>query len=208
MKSYPKIKTVFKREKKKPFKVIEGDWSLSEFEYLRCAEWEFTEKINGTNIRVMFNGIDLKFGGRTDNAQIPKFLLEKLTEKFKTTQFVDVFGFGGVKVCLYGEGYGAKIQKGGGNYISDGVDFILFDVLIDDWWLERENIEDIAEKLGIDVVPIVNYGPLDKAIRLVKNGLESRWGNFEAEGLVMKPKVGLRTKRGDRIITKIKRKDF
>jgi len=41
-----------------------------------------------------------------------------------------------------------KIQKGGGNYIADGVDFVLFDVWINGIWLERENVEDIAEKLS------------------------------------------------------------
>lgn len=32
-----------------------------------------------------------------------------------------------VPVTVFGEGYGVKIQKGG-NYISDDVNFILFDV--------------------------------------------------------------------------------
>ena len=57
-----------------------------------------------------------------------------------------------IQVTLYGEGFGAKIQKGGGNYIPNGQSFILFDVVIDGWLLQRKNVQDIATKLGIDTV--------------------------------------------------------
>ena len=59
----------------------------------------------------------------------------------------EVFDHG--NVCLYGEGYGAKIQSGG-DYMNDGrsVDFILFDVNIAGIWLEGHNVDDIAEKLS------------------------------------------------------------
>lgn len=46
------------------------------------------------------------------------------------------------------------------------------------------------------------------AIRLVKNGLFSQWGNFLAEGIVARPAIELTANTGDRIITKIKHRDF
>ena len=130
------------------------------------------------------------------------------------------------QVTLYGEGYGPKIQKGGGNYREDA-SFVLFDVKIGDFWLDRENVNDVAEKLGIDAVPVIGKGTLWDAISIVKgqppasfpfkvhngtwngrDGMKSQWGDFEAEGIVARPTVPLFTRQGHRIITKIKGVDF
>jgi hypothetical protein len=99
-------------------------------------------------------------------------------------------------MTLYGEGYGAKIQKGGGNYIPDGVDFILFDILIDNYWLKRKDVEDIAGKLGINVAPIVGCGTLSDAVEMARVGFKSHIGTQVAEGLVMRPEVELVSRRG------------
>lgn len=203
MKEYHKIQSVFKRDEK-THKFIEGDYSLLEFEYLADNIWVWTEKVDGTNIRVMWDGENVAFGGKTDNAQMPPFLLAKLKELFPAEKFTGVFP----GMCLYGEGYGAKIQKGGGNYIKDGCDFIMFDIKVGEWWLRRPDIEDVAGKLGIKVVPIINKGPLAQAINFVREGHFSTFGPFLAEGLVLKPEVELFTRQGHRIVTKIKHKDF
>ena len=224
MQEYQKIQSVFKRDDK-THKFIEGEYSLPEFEYLEDNIWIWTEKVDGTNIRIDWNSgwvyqntstfpIDLEtkvlekvvFGGKTDNAQMPIFLLSKLQELFTIGKFRG--SYPETSMCLYGEGYGARIQKGGGNYIPDGVDFILFDVLIDGWWLKRDGIEDIAGKLGIKVVPIVGRGTIAEAINAIKTGIKSTFGDFQAEGLVLKPEVELKTRAGHRIITKMKHKDF
>ncbi|KKK87847.1 hypothetical protein LCGC14_2749110, partial [marine sediment metagenome] len=116
--------------------------------------------------------------------------------------------FGESMVCLYGEGFGAKIQKGGGNYNPTGVDFILFDVKVGNWWLERENIEDIASKLNIKVVPIIGKGTLIEAVDKTKTGHYSSFGQFIAEGIVVRPPITLFSRRGERLLGKIKTKDF
>ncbi len=211
MKEYHKIQTVFKRDPETKFKtLLFGNYSLPEFEYLRDNLWIFTEKVNGTNIRIMWDGKDITFGGKTDNAQIPSLLINKLNEKFNIVtikeKFKEKFGEEG-KVCLYGEGYGAKIQKGGGDYRQDQ-DIVLFDVKIGDWWLQRENIKDIAQFLNIDIIPTVGVGTLQDMVNLVKEGFKSLWGDFLAEGIVAIPKTELRTRSGQRMITKIKHKDF
>lgn len=207
MKEYHKIQTVFKRDPATNHKtLLDGDLSLPEFEYLANNEWVFTEKVDGTNIRVMFNGEQIAFGGKTDDAQIPAFLVSRLNGLFlpQVELFKQLFPDG---VCLYGEGYGAKIQKGGGNYRPDQ-DFVLFDVKIGDWWLQRFDVEDIAKKLGVDVVPIIGTGNLHAMIKMARDGFKSRWGNFLAEGIVARPATELKTRNGSRIITKIKYKDF
>lgn len=207
MKKYHKIQTVFKRDPKTKFKtLLEGSYSSPELEFLADNQWVFTEKVDGTNIRIMFDGEQITFGGKTDRAQIPAFLVTRLNERFLTQEekFKELFVDG---VCLYGEGYGANIQKGGGNYRQDQ-DFVLFDVKIGDWWLQRSDVEDIAKKLHVGIVPIIGWGTLVEMVEQTRQGFNSIWGDFKAEGIVARPATELKTRSGHRIITKIKQKDF
>jgi len=209
MEQYHKIQTVYKRNPETKFKtLLEGEYSLPEFEYLKNNEWIFTEKVDGTNIRVMWNDNDITFGGKTDNAQISSPLIASLNNIFlpleKRKVFEEKFKD---SVCFYGEGYGAKIQKGGGNYRQDQ-NFVLFDVKIGEWWLERENVEEIAKLFGLDIVPIIGVGNLDDMVNLAGRKFNSQWGDFFAEGIVARPKRELRNRSNQRIITKIKAKDF
>jgi hypothetical protein len=186
--------------------LIIGDWSLPEFEYLQNCSWYFTEKIDGTNVRVMWNGQDVMFAGRTDRAQMLTKLLARLQERFRDKVLLGKVLAEG-PVCLYGEGYGAGIQGVGGMY-GAGQDFILFDVKYGDTWLRREDVEDIALKLGLKSVPIIGRGTLGNACSTVKYGLHSQVGISLAEGLVVRPAVELLTRRGARVIAKIKSRDF
>ena len=202
---YPKIQSIYKRDGL-THKFIESEWSLPEFDYLQNNIWECTEKIDGTNIRVDWDGKEtITYGGRTDNASIPALLITKLQSIFSNVfkkNYIDL------PMTLFGEGYGAKIQKGGGNYISDGVDFILFDMMIDNWWLQKKDILDIGTKLGIKVVPVVKKGTLAEAIKFIKSEPKSTFGNFVMEGIVVKTEIGLKARNGKRIITKMKCKDW
>lgn len=216
MKEYHKIQTVFLRDPATKHKtLLDGEWALPEFGYLANNEWVFTEKVDGTNIRVMCSDYEedggkygITFGGKTDAASIPAFLVEKLQARFLTAGqrllMQEMFPDG---ACLYGEGYGARIQKGGGLYRGDQ-DFVLFDVKVGDWWLQREAVEDVAFKLGLDTVPILRTGTLHEMVEMVRAGFDSSWGSFAAEGIVARPTVELKTRRGYRIIAKLKHKDF
>lgn len=208
MSEYHKIQTLFKRDMASKRKtLIEGDWTLPEFEYLAGNAWTFTEKVDGTNIRVIFKDGAVAFGGRTDEADIPAPLLGRLNERFVplAQRLGEVFTDGAA--VLYGEGYGAKIQKGGGNYRADQ-DFVLFDVRVGPWWLQRADVEDVAQKLGLDVVPVIGEGTLHDAVAMARAGIRSTWGDFQAEGIVARPKVELCTRGGQRLIAKIKCRDF
>jgi hypothetical protein len=208
MMEYPKIQTVYLRDPDTKFKtLLVGQYATPEFEFLADTEWVWTEKVDGTNIRVMWDGEKITFGGKTDNAQIPVHLGNALNAMFSADKMREVFDIIG-SVCLYGEGYGAKIQKGGGNYRSNQ-SFVLFDVRVGEWWLKRKDVEDIACRLCLDaVVPIVGIGTLPEMVEFARTGFNSRWGEFPAEGIVAKPKVCLLDRRAHRIITKIKAKDF
>jgi len=206
MYKYPKIQTVFLRDPDTNYKkLLIGQFSKPEFEYLAENKWVFTEKVDGTNIRILWDGLSLEFRGRTDKAEIPNFLLSKLVDMFQPQTF---YYHKLPPLCLYGEGYGAKIQKGGGNYISDGCSFILFDVLIGDVWLDRLSVEAVGSKLKCECVPIIGTGSLFYGIQKVEQGFASLLRDTPPEGLIMKPKIEMKNHRGERVITKLKIRDF
>jgi hypothetical protein len=208
MTEYHKIQTVWLRDPANRYKtLLEGQWATPEFEFLAHADWEWTEKIDGTNIRVIVKDGKVSFGGKTDNAQIPAHLVTKLQERFLGNE--TLLGLGD-DVVLYGEGYGAKIQPGGGNYIPDGCDFILFDAKIGEFWLRRPDVYDVAEKLGINRVPVISHGTLAEAVEYARTDRLSHSAAVErlSEGLVMRPMADLWDRRGKRVIAKVKRKDF
>ena len=210
MKEYIKIETPFERDTEGSKKLIEGKWRNETVRYLRNAWWVFTEKIDGTNISVVWDGHKVQFHGRTERAQIPAHLVNRLNELFGGEVNEELFEqtFGETPMILYGEGYGVKIQNGG--LYRDDVDFILFDVYQpdNDTWLKREAVESIAKTFGIDVVPIVLEGDLQSGIDYVKMPTKSTIGKADMEGLVARPEVELKDRMGRRVIVKIKVKDF
>lgn len=208
IKEYNKIETVFKRDYNT--KKLTNEYRNSTVEYLKDNLWDFTEKIDGTNIRIYWDGHKVNFYGRTDKAQIPTNLMNTLIELFGGDINEEMFEqkFGSEEVILFGEGYGAKIQNGG-DYRSDN-SFILFDVYINGKYLSRENVEDIAHYFDIDVVPIIFSGNLKKGIAFIKGKPipESTIGNAKMEGLVARPHKEIYDDNGNRIIVKIKVCDF
>ena len=212
MYEYHKIETVYCRDESGTRKLLPGLWRDPTVFYLSRLDWEWTEKIDGTNVRVIWNGYKVDFRGRTDKAELPKHLLDRLTEIFGGDEVEELFEqtFDEKTAVLYGEGYGKKIQKDGEKYIPDGCDFILFDVLVGDVWLNRDDVDDVAETFGIAAVPIIGTGPIRDAIDFVKKHPQNTVGTqeHEMEGLVCRPMLELKDKRGNRVIVKIKYKDF
>ncbi len=205
---YPKIETLFERDKasfvvdpsKLKASVLGTIWG-----------WDVTEKIDGTNIRVILSETgEVSFGGRTNAAQIPADLVQYLMRTFSQEKLKAAMWIDGTptEAILYGEGYGPGIQKGGGLYRPDKA-FALFDVLAGGhWWLDRPAVEDVAAKLGIDAVPYLGRMTLDQVVELVRNPFPSKLGTAMAEGVVARPIETLFDKRMQRIIIKLKTKDF
>ncbi len=208
MNEYHKIYSPFVRDQVTN-KLIRGEWSRPEFGYLSDKKWIATEKVDGTNIRVMWNGKDVVLGGKTDAASLPADLVRVLQEKFMTIGARQKFAekFADKHVCFYGEGYGAKIQKGGGNYRPDQ-GFVLFDVKIGDTWLNIGAVAGIAESFEMEIVPTVKEGTLAELIEFVESRPKSTYGDFESEGIVARPEMVLLDNNRQRLITKIKVKDF
>lgn len=193
------------------------------FEYENNVDLVETDEVIG----VLF---DVTYKGKTDNAQIPKELQKYMEDNYPEEKVLEALGLKNfipvkewedhkwndvsdipTKYTIYGEGYGAKIQKAGGNYIKDGVGFIVFDVKVGDMYLLTDNRDDIANKLGAPIVPFIGYFTIDEAIEYVRKGFKSRIAenkDFIAEGLVLRTDLGLKNRRGERLIVKIKYEDF
>lgn len=206
MSEYHKINSIFKRDMQSKHKqLIVGDWSTDEFRYLADTNWEFSEKIDGMNIRVVVTPEDITFRGRTDNAVLPAQLIEKLRQKFLPRMETLRVAFPN-GVIFYGEGYGGKIQKG--SYYRPDPDFILFDIRVGHVWLQRQDIVAIAQEYELDVVPILGYGTLHAAVNWAQKGIPSAICSAQSEGIVARPSVGILSRKGERIIAKIKCCDF
>jgi len=134
---------------------------------------------------------------------------------FKVPEMEYIFEqvFGESKAYVFGEGFGGGIQKSGGDYVEDGtsVGFIVFDVQIDGWDLDRANTTDVANKLGLPSVPVCFEGTLDEAKQFVSEHHMStlNGGKHEMEGLVLVPRdIQLYDKKHHLIKCKCKYRDM
>jgi hypothetical protein len=219
MSEYHKIETLYERDLK-THKVHPGVFKNRVYEIIKT--WHWTEKIDGTNIRCIWqpavkgvnvDGVNgditesVRFGGKTDNAQMHGDLVNWLRENVTVEKLRAVFP--DTEAVIYGEGYGAGIQKGG--IYGPTKRLIVFDVLVGSkWWLSWENTCDVAGKLGLDVVPYVGEMTLEDATEYVRKGFRTQLGAQEgpAEGLVGRTVEPLFDKKGARLIVKLKTKDF
>lgn len=224
---YPKINSLYKRQgwyfdeeaKKNPEKqagrqtFIEGDYARKEF--ANISFWQVEEKIDGTNIRVNWDGRMVTFGGRTKDAQIPTHLLTYLQAQF-TAELMDK-AFSELKdppfdITLYGEGYGPKINNGG--FYDTDPKFCLFDVRVGRWWLEKHSLMQISETLGIKIAPTIGTMTTQEIVDYVKTkpisvfATNDRPPRHVMEGVMCRPVPQMLFRDGTPIMFKLKCKDF
>lgn len=181
----------------------------------QISKWLVTEKVDGTNMRVIFEPAALDrcvvIAGRTDRAQIHPDLLRHMEDTFTEAKLFDAFaddsGIGPARVVLFGEGYGPGIQKAGVSY-GGNKRFILFDVNVDGHWLSWDNVCDVAEKLGVPTVPVLGRGvSLAEAEALVAKS-ELLSDSEHIEGIVVRTDPYLFDGRGKRVMFKHKVRDL
>ena len=210
---YPKIYAPFMRFTEGPARntLDKTRWYCPEFEGLKDVPWVWTEKIDGTNIRVLWDGHRVVIGGRTATAQLNWQLVDFLTTTFPEELFEQHFK--DTKAVLFGEGFGAGINNGGS--YSETKNFALFDVAVADnnhplghWWLEPNAVFDVSEEMGCSIVPYIGTFNVEMAIGVVEDGMPSFYGNFPAEGIVGRPLGGYLSRKAQRILMKVKGRDF
>jgi len=203
-KEYSKIPTLFERGDDFQFK---SSLEFTKPEFKEIKHFEVTEKIDGTNIRIVYENGELFFGGRTDNADLPSPLLEKLKSMFDLSKLKELFE--GKKVTFFGEGYGAGIQNPTGKKYSDTQNFILFDINIGGFWLSYNDLSSIAAKLNIRNVPRLGFLTIDQIVEMVFEGFPSQIGDVPiCEGIIAKSPSGMLDRMGNRVMFKLKYKDF
>jgi hypothetical protein len=211
---YHKIQSVFKRDPETN-RFILGSYSRTSFDYLKNLAWDGTEKIDGTNVRLNVGQVR----GKTDRAQLHGDLIKACIPYLDAALWGEVFDVEGETpshpdFTLYGEGYGAGIQKGG-HYRPDKA-FVLFDVSykhpdVGPVWLDRKNVQDIGDRFGLPVVPLIGSWSLEVWLRDIQEGKYKEsilHPGAQNEGVVLRPKVEFRGRMGERVITKLKFVDF
>jgi len=211
---YPKIQTLYDRDEK--FKVDPTQIRCPEFSLI--TRWLITEKIDGTNVRIVrTTDGERVILGRTDKADwaLRESPLKKKLDSMFPIELLNQVIEPGVEAILYGEGYGAGIQKGG-KYRKDP-SFRLFDVRIGEWWLNWPDVIEIAQALDICTVPILDIWD---TIPTCKAELEDITGTSHVsleeggdasslpEGVVARTDPLLFNRWGDRVMWKLKFVDF
>lgn len=214
---YPKIQTLYDRDTEGNYGVITYQFRRREF--MLINEWLLTEKIDGRNHRVMlFPDGHVEHRGRTDRAQFAPFMIDAAKRLVNNDVLRSVIkqntdGEWPMTV-LYGELYGPKIQSGG--KYRDNIGLSIFDIKLGDWWLSWSDVENIASKLALDVVPVLGRTtrvPSDRDdLTAFFGGPACSWAaqdeGIEPEGVVARTNPLLFDRRGERVMWKLKFKDF
>lgn len=162
------------------------------------------EKIHGTSAHIYFrkDNIIIFFSGGSKHSNFIKLFDEKKLLKIYKDNFQ-----GDVKI--FGEAYGGKCQGMSDTYGKD-LKFIVFDVKIDDNWLDVKNAEDVAKKFGLE---FISYNKIKTTIKAIDKEKDSpsiqakRNGIMDIkkrEGIVLRPLIEVIKNNGERIISKHK----
>ena len=167
------------------------------------------EKIHGTSAHIAWKNGKLSFfsGGESHERFVGLFDVPVLTEMFK-----ERFGEDD-EIVVFGEAYGGKQQGMSATYGKE-LKFIVFDVKIGEYWLEVPNANHVADYLCLEFVAW-NRIPADIAAIDAERDRPSRQAMINgidedkpSEGVVLRPVLELRDKRGNRIIAKHKGEKF
>lgn len=220
MKMYHKIKSVLAYADVQPYKkrriYNELKFVDNVCEFFKFNNFHCTEKVDGTNIIVFWNGRDVTFKGRKLTDQIPAKLLEILKNTFTKELMKIVFGTrdnSGIVIYVEGHGYslGSELKNkmplwedlhiidiGGINLTTSEISFFDF-----------ERLEMISSIFKLNTVPLIGIHNMCEAVEMCKNTYMSTINeNIKAEGIVIRPVIDLKTKTNERIIYKIRSECF
>ena len=224
MHKYPKIETVYQRDMDGSKKLLDGVFrSYTVCLLSACPLWVAYEKLDGSNHQIYWDGHTITLGGRTENSNIPKPVVEYFENKFNNNETEELFEqiFGEKPMVMYFEAIGNKIQTYGKHY-GDEPRFVLLDVYNvnnDSWWdydcgdgndtlPNYRSICAMANALGVECKRKVKAGTIDDIIAYVKSKPMSVFtkesDELPMEGVVALPCLELKDGNGERIIVKIK----
>jgi len=205
-----------------PFKKDDNFFNKEELsQKLPKGKWILTEKIDGTNIRIILekpkeNGSRCIFIGSrklilNNKDKGSKQYLDCITD-VNLNKIKEYFKDINSTVVIYGEGYGAGVQKGG--IYSSKKNFRVFDIRIGNAYQDFNYIEKVCIDNQLNIVPVFGISEFidyDCCIRNLNNfdtTLIEEGSGGKPEGLVYKFEPVLLNKYGERLIFKVKFKDF
>lgn len=229
MKPYSSIETLYVRSKEDnrlDFTSIRNPvWYI-------INRWVLTEKIDGTNIRVIVTQAGIQVKGRSDNATLPPGLDGVIRELFPFDKVIAHFKEGKPNAVLaddwcvtfYGEGYGAGIKGSQPTNYRDpknGKFFRCFDVCYGEnhWASPAETIK-VCSALSVPQAPTIGVldaipttkddalAMLDAYARLSIVAYNEADTQIPAEGIVARPEYPLYDQWGHRVIWKLTRREF
>ncbi len=166
------------------------------------------EKIHGTSAHLTWKENKLSyFAGGVNHENFIKLFDEPVLVEKLMALYTDM------SMTIFGEAYGGKLQGMSKTY-GDKLKFVVFDIMINDLWLDVPTAEHIALELGLEFVDYViistdmiaidgmAYTPSVQARR------NSIYEECMREGIVLRPFIELRKNNGERIIAKHKRPEF
>lgn len=174
--------------------------------YLAELPWAYSRKVDGENIRIQWDGEQALWNGKSNAFQCSAEFTEYMNNTFLEEIFEEKFERDKV-VTIFGEKMGPKTQ---GNELGLGKDeLIIFDVNINGIWLCGEGVVDIADyfraRTVFDFMPgaLHETKTLQELIGMCAEGQFKDW-----EGIVATPLVEMRDQNGQRVIVKIKNRDY
>ena len=161
---YPKISAPYKRTDPKS-KVVDTDVYVNETaKLLSNIGYYATEKVDGTNLNIIYDGDKVTYEGHTDKTNWAAEVASWIEEKFvKNEAFVQMCEqkFGAKHITFSGELIGPKIQSN--LYKLDDYRFICFDIselrILKDnrIWYSRPAVEGICSDFGLEPSPVVYF---------------------------------------------------
>jgi hypothetical protein len=173
-----------------------------------------SEKVHGTSAHISFNAItgNLTFfsGGARHDQFVALFDQHALIDAFKKNheEHSDC-----TEITIYGEAYGGNVQRMKDTYGSN-LNFIVFEVALNENWMSHFQAERIAVRLGFEFVPYRIIDVTEDSINeemVADSEVAKRRGMGEGkmrEGIVLRPLQELIHPNGGRIICKHKRPEF
>ncbi len=221
MEPYGKIPALYKRDSDSPKQVIPvvKDMYIAQLDHA-YALWQLSEKIDGTNVRIIWDGYEVRFAGRKSD-QLQPNVQSAIEEQHPHLEAMFEQVFDGQEVTVYGEGFGPGVNKGG--KYGDRIRFRGFDVVIGGSELNPADAYDVIRQLGLSpvkVYPMAEPYP-SRLFRMMQDivagssqyhymhsaYLHSEFGDFYPEGYVMRPRVNLYKKNGSAIKVKLTFRD-
>lgn len=190
-------------------------WASREFELLADVPgWTFTEKIDGTNVAVIWDGHRPKIVTRdghplTAQASLTVDTRETLAKIFAEEILESVFGDKPARIYLEVYGHGVGVHPWLTRRLPDQRIAVL-DACINGFWLARGTLTTLANgTFELECAPLrADVQTLTRAVAVVTAGMPSALGEFTAEGLVGVAPLGLFNRKGERILVKVKTEDL